>query len=188
MNRFKSILVFLILSFSVYLNAQDLIIGVRYGLGKAAYKRQSDNLMIAARPTHKAGISFEFSPFYSKLIVLSGIEYETNDLGSSISIPFRFKIAPGNTFRPFFELGGYYAHPLHSKQTQYILTRDIGISVGGGFMYAINKRWRIELGYLHRFGFKGFLGEEIQLPAGQISYEQYDMRAGGIDVGVKFRF
>lgn len=168
--------------------AQDFIVGVRYGYGKSAYVRQSDDLMIPARSTHKTGISLEFSPFYSKLFVVSGIEYETNDLGSSLSIPLGFRIALGNTFRPFFELGGYYAHPLKSKQTNYTFTRDVGIRVYGGLMYAINKRWRVELGYLHRFGFKGILGEQIQLPIGQITYEQYDLRAGNLELGIKYRF
>lgn len=188
MNRFKYILTCFLLGFSIHLLAQDVIVGVRYGYGKDAYKRQSDGLMIAARPTHRMGISLEFSPYFSKLFIESGIVYETNDLGTSLSIPLSFRITLGNTFRPFLDIGGYYNHPLRSKQTIYLFTRDLGAKIGGGLIYSINKKWRIELGYFHRFGFKGTLGQAIQLPLGQITYEQYDLRSGNLELGFKYRF
>jgi hypothetical protein len=188
MNQYKYILICLLLGFTINLAAQDFILGARYGYGKSAYKRQSDGLMISARSTQRIGISLEFSPFYSKLFLVSGIEFETNNLGSTLSVPLGFRITLGNTFRPFIELGGYYTHPLNSKQSDYTITRDLGIKAGIGGIYSINKRWRIELGYFHRFGFRGVLGEEIQLPLGQVTFEQYDLRAGNLELGVKYRF
>ena len=176
------------LGFTVSMTAQDFILGARYGYGKATYKRQSDGLMIPAKSTQRVGITFEFSPFFSKFFVVSGIEYETNNLGSSLSIPLGLRISLGNTFRPFIELGGYYTHPLNSKQSNYVITRDLGVKVGAGLLYSIDKRWRIELGYFHRFGFKGILAEEIELPLGQVTSEQYDLRAGNLELGVKYRF
>jgi hypothetical protein len=188
MSRIKYILIGLFLGLTVSLAAQDFILGTRYGYGKAAYKRQSDGLMIPAMTTQRVGISLEFSPFYSKLFVVSGFEYETNNLGSSLSVPLGLRISLGNTFRPFIELGGYYTHPLNSNQSDYTITRDLGVKAGAGGIYSINKRWRIELGYFHRFGFKGILGEEIQLPLGQVTFEQYDLRAGNLELGIKYRF
>jgi hypothetical protein len=188
MNPNKYILIFLMLGFALCSTAQDFILGARYGYGKAAYKRQSDDLMISAQTTQRVGLSLEFSPFFSKFFVVSGFEYEINDFGSSLSIPLGIRIALGNTLRPFIEAGGYYSHPLNSKHTDYTITRDLGARVGVGCIYVINKRWRLEIGYFHQFGFKGALGEEIELPLGQVSFEQYDLRAGHLALGVKYRF
>ncbi len=188
MSSLKYIVICLNLGFTLQSFSQDFIIGPKYGYGKTTYKRQSDELIIPSQPNQRIGISLEFSPYYSKFFVVSGIEYETNDLGSSLSIPLGIRIAIGNTFHPFIEAGGYFSYPLKSKQTEYTLETDLGARVGLGLMYFINKRWRIELGYFYRFGFKGVLGEEIQLPLGQVTIEQYDLRAGNLELVVKYRF
>jgi opacity protein-like surface antigen len=188
MNQWKNIVCMLILGLTIQAYSQDFILGARYGYGKASYKRQSDGLMIPNHAMHRMGISLEFSPYFSKLFLVSGIEFETNDLGSSLSIPLGFRVCIGNKFRPFLELGAYYSHPLRTRDTIYTITRDAGVRAGAGLLYTLNKRWRIELGYFHRFGFKGVLGEEIPLPAGNVTFEQYDLRNGNLELGVKYRF
>ena len=184
----KYIIICLFLGLTTQALAQDFIIGSKYGYGKSNYKRQSDGLMISSEPTHRVGISLEFSPYFSRFFVVSGIEYETNKLGNSISIPLGIRITLGKTLRPFFEAGGFFSYPLLSKQTDYTLEKDFGARVGGGLIYYINKRWRTELGYFYRFGFKSVLREEIQLPMDQVTIEQYDLRAGNLELCVKYRF
>lgn len=188
MNCYKYIFIIILLSKVAHSSAQDVIIGVNYAYGKASYQRQSDDLTIAARSTQQAGLIVEYSPYFSRLNLISGINYESNDLCTYLTLPLDFRISLGNNLQPFFELGGYYAHPISSKQSRYTVTRDLGVRIGAGLMYRIDKRWRIELAYFHIFGFRGLLEEEVQLPLGQSTREKYDQRSGSLRIGLKYRF
>jgi hypothetical protein len=188
MKIYKNIIIILILSLSVKSFSQDFTVGVNYGFGMANFKKQSDASKTQLYSFQKLGLSFEFSPYFSKFFVVSGINYETNSLGNMLTVPFGFKICVGESFRPYVKLGGYYSHVLRSKQEDYILNEDLGIEFGFGVLYSLNKRIRIEFGYSQRFGFKGAVEEEIMLPLNQISYEKYDLRAGNLELGLKYRF
>lgn len=169
-------------------SGQDFILGVKYGYGTHSFIRQSDDKKTPSYTTQKIGLVTEFSPYYSHLFIISGIAYEINDLGNSISVPLTARIVLGNTVRPFFEGGGYFNYFLADSSGVYSLKNDLGANLMAGILVHIKKHVRIELGYTYRFGLTTALGEEIMLPGGQDMQEEYRRKSGSIDFCIKYRF
>ncbi|MBA7545689.1 hypothetical protein ES705_38061 [subsurface metagenome] len=185
--RRYTFLVFTLLSFSVS-NAQDFIIGAKLGMGNSFYKRQSDELETARYLTQKYALSFEYSPYFSRFLIVSGIEFDKNSLGSTVTIPLGFRITVGKSVQPFIEGGGYYTVNLKDKSEEYILKNHIGVRIGLGIFYKINRNWRIEAGYFWKFGLAPGLDEEILLPGNQVEYEHYNLYGQNIELSVKYLF
>jgi hypothetical protein len=179
-------ILFLILFFN--LHAQDINIGLKYGFGNSVYSRMVDDVKTNEYQFNKTAFIIEFSPYFGKIFICSGVEYKMNDLGKMISVPLTFRLAFYKKIRPFIEGGAYYNYILDSKDSYYSLTNDIGAKVGMGLLFYIGKRWRIESGYYNRFGFTGGLQEEILLPLEQVQIEDYRLREGSFEFCVKYRF
>jgi len=168
--------------------AQDYILGLKYGYGSNTFIRQSDNKKTSAFATHKLGLVAEFSPYYSHFFIISGIEFEMNNLDKGITIPLSLRVVFGNTVQPFIEGGGYYHYSLTDLSEDFFLKNDLGAKVMAGFLIKLNKNIRLELGYNYRVGITKALEEEIILPLNQIMLEEYRRKSGSIDLSVKYRF
>lgn len=168
--------------------SQDFILGLKYGYGNNTFIRQSDNKKTPAFATHKLGLVAEFSPYYSRFFIISGIEFEMNDLDKGITIPFSVRVVLGNTVQPFIEGGGYYHYSLTDLSEDFSVKNDLGVQVMAGFLVKLNKNIRLELGYNYRLGLTKALEEEIILPLNQIMLEEYRRKSGSIDVCIKYRF
>lgn len=175
-------------SFTFQAKAQDFILGLKYGYGNSTFIRQSDNLKTPTYKTHKAALIAEFSPYYSRLFIITGAAYEINDLSQNITIPLTLRVVFGKTVQPFIEGGAYYSYVLNDESDDFILKNDLGAKVMAGLLINLGKNWRLELGYNYRFGFTKALEEEILLPLNQVMLEEYRRISGSIDLGIKYRF
>lgn len=167
---------------------QDIILGAKLGIGKAKFTNQSNEEVLKGYTVSRAGVSLAFSPYFSKLQIISGGEYEISSLGNFFSIPFAARFIFGEKYKPFAEIGGYYSLALNAKQDDYLLKNNSGARIGIGMVYALNKRWRIEGGYFHRFGLTPSIEKEIELPGDQFDYDSYLMQGGNIEILIKYRF
>ncbi len=184
----KLILFIAIANISIITLGQSFSIGAKLGIGNSIYKKQSDEEKTPKYLTQKYGLSLEFSPYFSKFLILSGAEFEINSLGNCMMLPLSLRIIIGNDFRLFLEGGGYYNISLKSKSEQYILKNDLGLRAGIGFQYKITRNWLIETAYIGKFGFTPHLEEEIYLPGNQIQYEKYTMMFHQIELSLKYKF
>lgn len=181
------LLLFLLLSGRQLCRAQDLLIGGRIGAGKTTFTNQvSDDKLNHEQLNF--GVSFAFSPYFSKLFILSGAEYESSPLGSWFVIPLSARIAPGEKFRPFADIGAFYAHNIDEAQDRYLIKNYAGIATAAGFLWHVNKRWRIEGAFRMRFGLTPAIEEPIPLPGGQMSYDTFLTRTTGVTVATFYRF
>jgi len=167
---------------------QDFILGLKYGYGTSSFVRQSDDRKTPAYTTHKVALTTEFSPYYSKLFIASGLEYEMHELANGLTIPLSVRIVLGKTIRPFFEGGGYFTYSFTDPQDDYIVKNDLGAKVAAGIMLYLKQHWRLELGYYYRAGLTPALEEEIPLPLDQVTTEEYRRKAGTVEIAVKYRF
>jgi hypothetical protein len=188
MNLKRLILFFAIANISIITLGQDFSIGAKIGYGNSIYKRQSDGEKTPKYFTQKYGFSVEFSPYYSKFFILSGAEFEINELGNRMMIPLSLRIIIGQDFRFFIEGGGYYNISLKNKSEKYIQMNDIGLKAGIGFQYKINRNWLIETAFIGKYGFTAHLEEEIVLPGNQIDFEKYTLMFHQIELSLKYRF
>jgi opacity protein-like surface antigen len=178
---------FLFLLISV-VNAQDFIIGIKYGNGKDLYKRIDKSDRSSLMRLKQYGISLAYSPYYSKLSIESSIEFEKNDSASYLYFPLGFRIALGKRLRPFFE-GGVYSSILKDSNTRkFMMKNDFGARLGIGVLYALNKRWRVEGGYYKRYGFGSPLIYKRQQPGDTYTTEKYRFSAYNIELALKYRF
>ena len=188
MNKKRLILFIAVINISIITLCQNFSVGAKFGIGNSIYKRQSDGENIPKYSTQKYGFNLEFSPYFSKFYILSGAEFEINDLGNSMIIPLSLRIIIGRDFGVFIEGGGYYNISLKSKSEQYILKNDLGLRAGVGLQYKITRNWLIEAAYIGKFGFTPHMEEEIQLPGNQIQYEKYTVLFHQFELNVKYRF
>ena len=184
--RFCLLLIFFSLVMPV--QAQDIVVGLRYGYGQNTFTRQSDAVKTPSYSTQKVGLVGEFFPYYSRLSVLSGVEYEFNKLGKSITLPLSVRILFGTTVRPFIEGGGYYTISLDKQSEDFILKNDLGAKAAAGLQINLNKHIRMDLSYTFRYGMTKALEEEILLPLNQVMIEEYKRKSGSIDLSIKYRF
>lgn len=182
------LIILLLYCIPTHVTAQDFILGLKYGYGNSTFTRQSDNLKTPTYKTHKAMLIAEFSPYYSRLFIITGAAYEMNDLSQNITIPFTLRVVFGKTIRPFIEGGAYYSYVLNDESDDFTLKNDLGANVMAGLLINLGKNWRLELGYNYRFGFTKALEEEILLPLNQVMLEEYRRKSGSVDLGVKYRF
>jgi len=187
--KIKRLILFVgIINISIVTLCQNFSVGAKFGLGNSVYKRQSDEENTAKYLTQKYGFSVEFSPYFSKFFILSGTEFEINDLGNCMMIPLSLRIIIGQTFAIFIEGGGYYNISLKSASEQYILKNDLGLRAGLGLQYKITRNWLIEVAYNGKFGFTPHLEEKIYLPGNQVQYEKYTAQFHQIELSFKYRF
>jgi hypothetical protein len=186
-NRIFVFIILFILSYSLSI-AQDINVGLKYGIGSTHYFRLSDDAKTDNYRVNKGAFVLEFSPFLSKIFICSGFEYITNDLGAKLSVPLTFRLAFFKKVRPFLEGGGYYNLTLSDKADSYLLKNDLGAKVGCGLMVHLSKRWRIEGSYFRRFGFTSGLEENIILPLGQVQVEEFRLKESSIEFCMKYRF
>ncbi len=186
LKKFTLLICFIILPVANF--AQGFIVGAKFGVGSSMYKRQSDGLKITDNFTQRYALSLAFSPYFSKFLVVSGVEYETNHLTTDLMIPLGLRIAIGDKFKGFIEGGGYFTISVKSKSESYTSKNDIGGRAGIGLQYKINRNWIIELAYFGKFGFTPRLEEEIVIPGNQIQYEKYRLTSHQIELCVKHSF
>lgn len=184
----KFILPVLLALMSVETQAQDFIVGAKLGIGYLNYKNQATSNSLDGYATTQAGISLEYSPYFSRMLIVSGLSFESSKLGNEVTVPFGIRILFGEKFRPYTELGGYYSVNLKTKQDDYILKNHTGARVGMGLLYIVDKRIRFDAGYFMRFGLNTALEEEIELPANQFDYDRYNAFSGNLEIVIKYRF
>ena len=187
-NCVKVCSIFLLLTIVCPAMGQDFIIGMKYGYGNTTFTRQSDNRKTPAYSSHRASLVAEFSPYYSRLFIISGIEYEIQDLTNSLNIPLTLRIVLGNTIRPFLEGGGYFTYSLTSQAEMYTIKNDLGAKISAGLSIHLNKKWRLEAAYIYYAGFTTALEEKLLLPLDQYTLEEYRRRSGFATIGIKYRF
>ncbi len=180
--------VLLILSGTMPLMSQSFTIGMKYGIGNNHYQRQSDDVETTDYRFNKGALVMEFSPFFSKLHIGTGVEFQTDDLGDILSFPLTARLAFGKKVLPFVEGGGYYNYVLNDIEDSFIMTNEAGAKAGCGLIFNLGKRWRFDAGYYRRFGFTAGLEEEIILPLDQIQTEYYKLREGSFEFSMKIRF
>jgi len=188
MGKLSKMILLLLLLTALQGKSQDFIVGAKLGIGNAKFKNQSSSEVLKGYAVSRAGISLAFSPYFSKIQLISGAEFESSKLGNYLSIPYAARLILGEKYQPFVELGGYYSFALNAKQTEYFLKNNAGVRVGLGMAYAIDKRLRLEFGYFQRFGLSAAIEKEIELPANQYAYDSYLMQGGNIEIAVKYRF
>ncbi len=187
-NCVKVCTIFLLLTFMCTAKGQDFIIGMKYGYGNTTYSRQSDNRKTPAYSTHRASFVAEFSPYYSRLFIISGIEYEIQNLTNSLTIPLTLRIVLGNTIQPFVEGGSYFTYSLTDQAEMYTIKNDLGAKISAGLSMHLNKRWRLEAAYIYYAGFTTAFEEKVLLPLDQYTLEEYRRRSGFTTIGIKYRF
>jgi hypothetical protein len=184
----RYLILIVIIAICPLLKGQDYLVGLKYGLGNMNYIRQSDNIKLKSGLDQKIGLVVEFSPFYSNLFFISGIEYEMSKYANILSIPLSIRLAFGKKFLPFIEGGGFYNSILESKTEDFVLKNHLGGKTGIGLMVAPNKSIRFDIGYFWRFGFTPGLEEEVLLPLDLIQHEEYKMHEGSLEFSIKYRF
>ena len=189
MKFIKILFIFFLVQLCSHLNAQDFIIGVKYGNGKGSFKRVSNSAHTADSRINQYGISLAYSPYYSKFSLESSIEYEKSDLADYLYIPLGFRITLGKRLRPFLECGGYYSvlNTSHSAE-DYMMKNDYGARFGLGLVFAADRKWRIEAGYYRQFGFGSPLVEKIQVPINTYVTEKNRFSAYNFELALKYRF
>jgi hypothetical protein len=168
--------------------SQDFIAGIRYGYGEGNYCKIDNAENVAFSKINQFGITMAYSPYYSKLSVESAFEFEKNDLANYLYIPLCFRITIGKIVRPFIECGGYYSFLIKDKSEDYIMKNDYGARVGGGLLFALGRKWRIEAGYFKKYGFAGALEKEIAIPVNSFTYEKSRISPFNIEFTLKYRF
>ena len=188
MYRIGNLLLLLLILYAIPAESQDIIVGVKAGIGNVKFQNQNTSAILKGNTVTRAGISLAFCPYFSKMFIVSGAEFESSKIGNFISVPLGIRLAFGEKVKPFFEFGGYYSFALNSKIDKYLLKNNAGARVGLGIEYALDKRTRLEIGYFQRFSLNPAIEEEIELPANQYAYDGYLMRGGNLEIGVKYRF
>ncbi len=168
--------------------SQDIYTGVDYSVGSMYYTRVSDNVKTGHYLLNRGELVVEFSPFLSHFLICSGIEFQLNKFGNSLSFPLTMRLSVGRKVRPFIEGGAFYIYSLHDNKDQFVLKNDLGVKFGIGLTYQLNKKWWIDAGYFGRFGFRSGLEEEITLPLEQLMIERYELTESCLTIGVKYRF
>lgn len=169
-------------------NAQDFIVGIKYGYGNGSFKKMVNSEHTASTDFNQYGISLAFSPYYSKLSLESSLEYEKDDSADYVYIPLGFRISFGKRLRLFIQGGGYYSVLLNSHTKEFIMKDDYGAHLGTGLLYAIDKRWRIEAGYYRRFGFGSPMTKKILQPVNSYITEKHKFSAYNVELAIKYRF
>lgn len=188
-QRRMYLLVFL-LYFFIFCKAdsQSIDVGIKYSYGNQYFTRQSDNLKTPKYGTHRIMLAAEYTPYFSKLYVCSGLEYETYTLGTSLKIPLTIKFVPGKRISPFFEGGGFYTIILKEKTEDLMLVNDAGAKAGAGLRVRAGKKLICEIGYSYRFGLTTALEEEVLLPLHQVAIEEYRRKSGSFEISLKYHF
>lgn len=168
--------------------AQDFIIGVKYSVGNSIYKRQSDEWETEKYITQCYGLTLEFSPYFSKFFIVSGVDLETNSIGNSFMIPLALRIAFGKNFKVFIEGGGYCSFARKNKTEKYTLVNNFGAKAGLGMQYKIDKNWIAEVAYAGKFGLTPRLEEKIIIAGYQTQIEKYSVISHQLELSVKYRF
>jgi hypothetical protein len=168
--------------------AQDFIVGAKYGYAEGYYKQISSSEKTAFTKINEFGLTFAYSPYYSKLSVESAILIEKTDMADYISIPLGFRITIGKKVRPFFEGGVYYSFLQKDKSEIYEMNNDYGARIGSGIVLAIGRQWRIEAAIFKKFGFAGTLVEKIPVPGNTFKDEKNQISPVDIELALKYRF
>ncbi|MGD2034456.1 MAG: hypothetical protein PVF73_05325 [Bacteroidales bacterium] len=169
-------------------SAQSLVLGVKLGIGGTTYKKQSDGTESESYFSSKEALSVEFSPYFSKFYIVSGIDFETNSRENHLTIPLCLKVVIGKDFRFFLEGGGYYSFGLRSKTEEFQIKNDMGIRAGAGIQYKLNRNLILEAAYSGKFGFTPLMEEEVSLPGNQVKLEKYTINTHQFELGIKYSF
>jgi hypothetical protein len=166
---------------------QDFNLGIQGGAGYQYFKPISENSQTPDLLTPGAGLSFEFSPYYSLLFVTSGAEYFWNDLGSGLAIPLTFRVEPGKKIRPFAEGGICYNIVINDIQDDFLVRNDLAGMLRLGVLLQLKNKFAIELSYYRLNGLTTGLEKEILLPLGQTDIEKYRRHEQGFSLRLKYQ-
>jgi opacity protein-like surface antigen len=187
--KHKKILFIICLAFiPAAMYAQEFIIGAKYSIGNSIYKRQSDEQETEKYITHCYGMMLEFSPYFSKFFIVSGVELEMNNLGNNLMIPLALRIAFGKNFKVFIEGGGYYSIARKNKTEKFSFVNNFGAKAGLGMQYKIDKNWMAEMAYTGKFGLSPRLEEKIIIAGYQTQIEKYSAISHQLELAIKYRF
>jgi hypothetical protein len=187
MSYFKLIIIACLCNFYALLHSQDFTIGARYSYGEGTYKQINNYEKTAFTKIHQIGLTFAYSPYYSKLSIESGLDIEKKDLADYLSVPIGFRISVGKKIRPFFEGGAYYSFLIKDKSELYEMKNDFGTRIGGGIQFVLGRQWRLEFGAFKKFGFAGSLVEKRPIP-GMYTYEKSRISPLNIEISLKYRY
>ncbi|MBN1597371.1 MAG: outer membrane beta-barrel protein [Bacteroidales bacterium] len=188
MKHIKYLTLISLLFFSYACLAQDLTIGIKYGIGVSDYKKVSDNEKISGQELQAVGLSLEYSPYYSRFFIIFGANYEMAKMGNYLSIPLDFRVTLGNNLRMFGQFGGYYSINILDDTDDYTLNNHYGLRAGAGILWLINKRLRLEGCYNYRHSLVSALDEEVLLPLNQVQTDEYKINSGIFEFAFKYRF
>lgn len=187
MRYFKLLILACLCNLFAFTFAQDFTIGARYSYGEGTYKQIKNSEKTAFSPIHQFGLTFAFSPYYSKLSIESGVEIEKKDFADYLSIPMGFRITIGKKVRPFFEGGVYYSFLLKDKTELYVMKNEFGTRLGGGIQIILGRQWRLEFGAFKKFGFSGSM-VEVKPMVGTFINEKSRVSPFSAEVSIKYRY
>lgn len=167
--------------------AQDFTVGLRYNYGEAYYKQIDNSESTLFTKINQFGLTFAFSPYYSKFSIESGLELEKKDPADYLTVPLGFRITLGKKVKPFFEGGVYYSFLMKEYTNTYEMKNDFGARLGGGLQFALGRQWRLELGTFKRFGFIGSLIEKKPIP-GSFKDEKNRISPLTFEISIKYRY
>ncbi len=173
---------------SSQVNGQDLILGAKYGFGSGKYLKPGEIKEINSSTIHTIGLSVGFSPFFSKMAIMSGVMYEFSPRVEYIAIPLGTRVFVGNKFRFVLEGGLQYAFLATNKDSEYKHVDVFRTELSTGLEYAPDRRIRFECMVTRKVDARTSLIEERIAPFNQTVELKYRFKGYVISTSIKVRF